>query len=81
MSKLIIKVKPVDLKQLTGLINLGDIIMIWLQVLAIIGIFGIPYAAYRGWRTDDLIEYIAMIVLISLTSILVFSVSIEHLLG
>jgi uncharacterized membrane protein SirB2 len=55
--------------------------MLMLQGLAIVGIFAIPYAAYRGWKTDDLIEYIAMIVLVSLTSILVFSVTVEHLLS
>ena len=56
-------------------------IMLMLQLLSLVGIFAIPIMAYRGWKTDDLIEYIAMIVLVSLTSILVFSVSIEHLLG
>ena len=56
-------------------------IMLMLQLLSLVGIFAIPIMAYRGWKTDDLIEYIAMIVLISLTSILVFSVTIEHLLG
>ena len=55
--------------------------MLMLQILSLVGIFAIPFMAYRGWKTDDLIEYIAMIVLVSLTSILVFSVSIEHLLG
>ena len=56
-------------------------IMLMLQILSLVGIFVIPIMAYRGWRTDDLIEYITMVVLISLTSILVFSVTVEHLLG
>ena len=81
ITQLIIKGKPVVLQQPTGIINLGDTIMIWLQVLAVIGIFGMPYAAYRGWKTNDLITYIAMIAIISLTSILIFSVTVEHLLG
>ena len=54
--------------------------MIWLQVLAVVGIFGIPYATYRGWKTNDLIEYIAMIAIVSLTSILIFSVTVEYIL-
>ena len=56
-------------------------IMLMLQLLSLVGIFAIPIMAYRGWKTDDLIEYIAMIVLVSLTSILVFSVTKEYLLS
>ena len=55
--------------------------MLMLQLLSLVGIFGIPIMAYRGWKTDDLIEYIAMIAIVSLTSILIFSVTVEHLLN
>ena len=55
--------------------------MLMLQLLSLVGIFAIPIMAYRGWKTDDSIEYIVMIILIPLTSILVFSVTVEHLLG
>ncbi len=55
--------------------------MLMLQILSLVGIFTIPFMAYRGWKTDDLIEYIAMIAIVSLTSILIFSVTVEHLLG
>ena len=56
-------------------------IMLMLQILSLVGIFALPIMAHRGWRTDDLIEYIAMIAIISLTSILIFSVTVQHLLG
>ena len=55
--------------------------MLMLQLLSLVGILAIPIMAYRGWKTEDPIEYIAMMVLIPLTSILVFSVTVEHLLG
>ena len=55
--------------------------MLMLQLLSLVGILAIPIMAYRGWKTDDPIEYIVMIILIPLTSILVFSVTVEHLLG